>query len=189
MWGLRGERLDISTGLTYPAKADRARGDPKVCLLFADPIGAGMSGPPVVLVQGLAAVRDADLQGNLDRYVKLAEAKYPETTKGIPKVVLARMAYYYARIWVEVTPLRVRWWPDRRLSAPPSEWVAPAATPRPASDPPPTGPPPPAWRPPPTDWRPLVRSVLERWRALRPVHRGLRRLPAVPAGAARVPRG
>jgi hypothetical protein len=160
--GASGRTLDISTGLTYPAKADRARGNPKVCLLFADPIGAGMSGLPVVLVQGVAAVRDADLQGNMDRYVELAETKYPETTKGIPKVVLARMAYYYARIWVEVTPLRMRWWPGRDLGAPPTEWRAPADTPRPTSDPPPTGPPPPAWRQPPADWRPLVRSYLER---------------------------
>jgi Pyridoxamine 5'-phosphate oxidase len=160
--GASGRTLDISTGLTYPAKADRARGNPKVSLLFADPIGAGMSGLPVVLVQGTAAVRDADLQGNMDRYVKLAEAKYPETTKGVPKVALARMAYYYARIWVEVTPLRMRWWPDRHLGSPPLEWVAPVDTVPPTSDPPPTGPPPPAWRQPPADWRPLVRTALER---------------------------
>jgi hypothetical protein len=160
--GASGSTLDISTGLTYPAKADRARGNPKVCLLFADPIGAGMSGLPVVLVQGTAAVRDADLQANMDRYIKLAEVKYPETTKGVPKVALARMAYYYARVWVEVTPLRVRWWPDRHLGSPPSEWVAPVDTVQLTSDPPPTGPPPPAWRRPPADWRPLVRTALER---------------------------
>jgi hypothetical protein len=42
------------------------------------------------------------------------------------------------------------------------EWVAPPDTPQPASDPPPAGPPPPAWRQPPADWRPLVRSSLDR---------------------------
>lgn len=161
-FGASGRTLDISTGLTYPAKADRARGNPQVCLLFADPIGAGMGDQPVVLVQGTGAVRDADLQGNLDRYVQLAEVKYPETTRGVPKVALARMAYYYARIWVEVTPLRVRWWPDRQLTSPPMEWVAPPDTPQAVSDPSPTGPPPPAWRQAPADWRPLVRSALDR---------------------------
>ena len=37
---------------------------------------------PVVLVQGLATVRDADLQTNSDRYVRLALAKAPEMFRG-----------------------------------------------------------------------------------------------------------
>jgi hypothetical protein len=159
-----GERrtLDVSTGLTYPAKADRARGNPKVCLLYADPVGDGMSGQPVVLVQGHGAVRDADLQANTDRYVRVSAVKYPETVKGVPKIMLGRMGYYYARIWIEVTPLRISWWPDRQLDSPPQEWVAPPGTVRPCSDPPPTGASPPPWLQPPADWRPVVRDGLGR---------------------------
>lgn len=166
--------LDVSTGLTVPAKADRARDNPKVCLLFADPIGEGMSELPTVLVQGHAAVRDADLQANTDRYVQLSASKYPATIKGIPKAVLGRLAYYYARIWIEVTPLRVRWWPNRSLDSEPKEWLAPASTERPSSDPPPTGAAPLPWRQPPLDWQPAAEYALSRL--------GLRDLTTVDAG-------
>jgi hypothetical protein len=144
--------LDLSTGLTYPAKAERARRDPRVCLLFADPDGTGLVDPPVACVQGLATVRDADLQANTDRYVRLAGAKLPDATKGQPRFVLRRMAWYYARIWVEVTPLVVRTWTDRSLADGPTVWRAPADTVAPPSDPAPDGAAPPPWLAPPDDW-------------------------------------
>ena len=64
--------VDVSTGLTYPAKAERSRRNPKVCLLFSDAVGSGLTNPPIVMVQGLATVRDAEIQANTDRYVRLA---------------------------------------------------------------------------------------------------------------------
>ncbi|MFI6738607.1 pyridoxamine 5'-phosphate oxidase family protein [Nonomuraea sp. NPDC050451] len=58
----RDGTLDVTTGLSYPDKAERARRDPRVALLYSDPAGSGLDRPPVVLVQGRAAVRDADLR-------------------------------------------------------------------------------------------------------------------------------
>jgi hypothetical protein len=164
--GDSGHTVDVSTGLTYPAKAERARRDPRVALLFADPVGN--PGAPVVAVQGLATVRDADLQANTDRYVALSSSKLPETTKGRPKAVLRRMGWYYARIWIEVTPVHVWWWPTRELSEPASQWHAPEGTAAPLSDPAPSGAPPPPWRRPPSDWRELAARALDRlpWRDL-----------------------
>lgn len=155
-----GGTLDVSTGLTYPTKAERARRNPRVSLLFADPLGEGMADAPVALVQGHAAVRDADLQTNADRYVRVSAIKLPDATKGQPRFVLKRMAWYYARIWVEITPLRIRWWPDRSLPGPAEEWLAPTGQELPNSDPAPAGHPPPAWREPPADWRPVARQAL-----------------------------
>src|SRR5215213_11691674 len=86
--GEDGRTLDVSTGLTYPAKAERARRNPKVALLYSDPLGSGLDGAPVVLVQGMATVRDADLQANTDRYIRLGMAKLPDTYKGQPKFLL-----------------------------------------------------------------------------------------------------
>ena len=160
--GATGETLDVSTGLTYPAKAERARRDPRVALLFADPVGSGLDAPPVVLVQGLATVRDSNLQANTDRYVRLSMEKLPAATAGRPRAVLRRMAWYYARIWIEITPLHMRWWPSRDLEGAPEEWNAPAGTAAPLSDPPPPGGAPGAWIAPPKAWRPVAEDALGR---------------------------
>jgi hypothetical protein len=152
--------LDVSTGLTYPAKAERARRNPKVAMLFADPIGAGTSDTPVVLVQGHAAVRDADLQANTDRYVRASMAKLPAAAEGQPKALLRRLTFYYARIWVEVTPLQIRWWTDRALTGVPREWRADPDLSLPESDPAPSGRQPPAWLQPPQGWREVAQRAL-----------------------------
>jgi hypothetical protein len=152
--------VDISTGVTYPVKAERARRNPRVCLLFADPIGQKTHTSVVAVVRGHAAVRDSDLQSNTDRYVRESARKVPEATKGQPKFVLRRMAFYYARIWVEVTPLSIDWWGDRSMEGPPEHWDAPKGLVLPESDPAPKGPALPPWRQAPTQWRDLAERSL-----------------------------
>ncbi|MFI7027327.1 hypothetical protein ACIBK1_01305 [Microbispora rosea] len=149
-----GRTVDVSTGLTYPSKAERARRDPRVALLFSDPTGSPVSGPPTVLVQGLATVRDADLQANTDLYLRRTLAKYPQSLARQPWFLVRRQVWYWARIWIEVTPLRVLWWPDGRLDAPPLRWEAAPEVTAPPSDPVPAGAGAPKWLEPPADWRP-----------------------------------
>ncbi|MEO3781762.1 pyridoxamine 5'-phosphate oxidase family protein [Actinocorallia sp. B10E7] len=132
--------LDLTTGLGYPDKAERARRDPRVALLYSDPTGSGLHRPPVVLVQGRAAVRDADLQANTDRFIRDLPTK---TTgfAGTPWWVVRRWNWYFARIYIEVTPERVVWWPEGDLSHPPLAWTRPDGADFPTSDPAPSGPP------------------------------------------------
>ncbi len=158
--GEDGTTLDVSTGLTYPAKAERARRNPKVALLYSDPVGSGLEEAPVALVQGLATVRDADLQANTDRYVRLSMAKLRAVYEGQPKFVLRSLAWYFVRIWMEVTPTRILWWPQGRLEEPPREWVAPAGRAAPPSDPAPPGKQPAAWAERPSEWRPVAELAL-----------------------------
>jgi hypothetical protein len=152
--GEDGATVDVSTGLTYPSKAERARRDPRVAVLLSSGAASGVPDAPVVLVQGLATVRDADLQANTDRYLSLALAKLSTAYEGLPPFVLRRLGWYWARIWIEVTPLRILWWPGGRLDSPPRRWVAPPGTVAPPSDPPPAGRSAPAWKDAPLEWRP-----------------------------------
>jgi hypothetical protein len=147
--------FDLATGLSYPAKADRARRNPKVGLLIE-----GGPGEPVISIAGIAAVRDSDLQANVHRY--LSEAGY--MLPGDPDWALAREAvWYWTRIIVEVTPARVLWWDSStRLNSGPRCWNAPRDTPYPQSDPAPPGDPSkaPHWEHP--SWRALTRQALSR---------------------------
>jgi len=148
--------LDVSTGLTYPDKAERARRDPRVALLYSSAEGSGLDRPPVVLVQGRASVRDADLQANTDRYVRVALAKTGAGFAGMPWFLVRRLGWYFARIWVEVTPERIVWWPDGDLARTPEVWTAPGDIVVPPSDPAPAGPRLPSRSTPPRDWRPFA---------------------------------
>ncbi|HET7272027.1 MAG TPA: hypothetical protein VFI90_13190 [Rubrobacter sp.] len=159
--GEDGLTLDVSTGLTYPAKAERARRNPKVALLYSDPLGSGLDAAPVALVQGIATVRDADLQSNTDRYVRLSMAKAPDTYEGQPKFLLRSVDWYYARIWIQVTPTRMLWWPSGSLDEQPQEWTAPEGTNAPPSDPAPPGGQPAAWMEQPSEWRKAAERAVQ----------------------------
>lgn len=131
-----GQTIDIATGLAYPLKAERARRNPKVSLLYAEPKASLAKSPPVILVYGEAAVYDADLQANLDRFIRLNSAK-SATFANTPPFLLRWLSGYLARIWVSVTPQRIVWWAGGDLDAEPQQWLAPAGTQAPPSDPPP----------------------------------------------------
>lgn len=151
--GEDGRTLDITTGLTYAAKAQRARNNPRVCLLYSDPLGSGLDTPPVVLVYGSATIRDADLQANTDRYAMLTFQKFPDTYDQMPGFLFKTMSWYFARIWIKVTPLRIRWWEGGDQSKEPKTWQAPEGTQAPPSDPPPTGKGLKRWDKPSSEWR------------------------------------
>ncbi len=125
--------IDLATGLPNPAKAERARRNPKVGLLIE-----GRPEEPIVVIRARAAVRDRDIQSNAIRY--LAETGYKGISHGITWEKARLAVTYWSRIIVENTPERIYWWSNRAaLDGPPQVWSADPATVWPESDPAPAG--------------------------------------------------
>jgi hypothetical protein len=116
-----GSAVDVTTGLGYPKKADDARRNPRVALLFSDPTGSGMTSGLQALVQGTAEVDDRDLVANRERYWRESWEKLPGTRKmHPPKPVRGMFGWYYTRIYVHVRPERVFVWEDGDLGKAPA---------------------------------------------------------------------
>ena len=115
-----GPTIEVTTGLGYPKKADDARRNPRVSLLFSDPTGSGAGSAARVLVQGIAHVDEEDLEANSERYMRESSTKLPATKKmHPPKFMRGPLMWYYARIYIRVRPERVFIWPDGDLAAEP----------------------------------------------------------------------
>jgi hypothetical protein len=112
--------VDITTGLGYPKKANDARANPLVALLFSDPTGCGLDQPPMVLVQGVADVDDRDLEANRARYARESVEKLPDIKALLPPERIQRLlAWYFTRIYIHVRPERIYLWPEGDISREP----------------------------------------------------------------------
>jgi hypothetical protein len=132
-----GRSIDLATGLAYPAKAERARRNPKVGLLLE-----GAPGKPVVSIAAMAAVRDSNLQANSARYIAEIAAYLHVQSYGSPWSMTRNAVWYWTRILVMCVPKRILWWPSAAdTDCAPKRWDAPSDTIYPPSDPAPSSPP------------------------------------------------
>ena len=76
--------IEVTTGVGYPKKAEDARRNPRVAMLFSDPTGSGIESGIRVLVQGTAEIDDADLGANRERYRRESAQKLPATVEMLP---------------------------------------------------------------------------------------------------------
>ncbi|MFC9998885.1 pyridoxamine 5'-phosphate oxidase family protein [Nocardia sp. NPDC127526] len=118
----RGDIL-VSTGIGVPHKAFHARRNPKVSLLYSNATASGLADPPAVLVQGDAKVSEViTWDDELERQWAKVWAAQP---KGIGSDPITKRLFwwYYMRLKIHITPIRVRWWPGRDMTAEPREVI------------------------------------------------------------------
>jgi hypothetical protein len=126
--------IGVATGLSYPAKAERARRNPKTGLLLE-----GTPGQPVVSIRGMAAVRDADLGANAIRYLSETGYEGVAAAANLSWNEAKQAVWYWTRIIIDVFPERIMWWDNAEaMDYPPHIWNAPRQN-WAASDPAPSG--------------------------------------------------
>jgi hypothetical protein len=154
--GPSSRSIDVGTGLAYPAKAERARRNPKVGILLE-----GGPSQPVISIGALATVKDADIQANAERYIAEVIAYFDSFSVGNPWSVARQAVWYWARIFMLATPKKILWWRSpAHLDEPPERWDAPADFEYPPSDPTPNTPPSAAAKWPTREWRERVQELL-----------------------------
>jgi hypothetical protein len=122
---LEDGRFLLTTSIGMPQKAFNIRRNPRVSLLFSEPMGSGVQQPGAVLVQGTATAEDrivSDPSGvpELGDYlVEQIFARQPAGKFWSTWIGRRLMWPYYMRILIYVTPERMRYWPSRDFAAEP----------------------------------------------------------------------
>jgi hypothetical protein len=178
LWGDDNRTIDYGTGLSYPAKAERARANPHVGILFHEGETEGIYVPgrepsqregqgSMLAIAADASVEDADLQATTDRWVRfrleIDEDRAPSGRSSLvdtPEASWADAVFYWVRVFISCTPKAAYLWPDGRLNEPPQMWKAPPGVVAPASDPAPGGSPARATNAPPVPWEQLASRLL-----------------------------
>lgn len=156
-----GSTSEVATGLAYPVKAERARRNNKVALLLEGSDGKGGS-TPTVMIQALSSVRDSDIQANLDLYARRClHIMLAGIQPGVTWEQVEEAVWYWARIWIQCTPVRGVWWAAGAGATDlPTRWEAPTELRPLPSDPPPAaaGSKAPAW--PVKEWRGRAQELI-----------------------------
>lgn len=114
-------RLIVTVSIAFPVKAENARRNPRVTMLFSEPTGSGLTDPPAVLVQGDATVEELrDPVPWWWEMFRLSVRRQPASRKYLANpITRALAAFYFQRIALLIAPRRILVWPHRDFSREP----------------------------------------------------------------------
>lgn len=113
-WYSDEKRFTITTSISLAQKALNVRRNPRVSLLFSNPTASGLENPPAVLVQGDAEAPDeiqASVAGFEEELRKVYARQPASRVYGNDPLTRYFMDWYFMRLMIHVTPLRILWWP------------------------------------------------------------------------------
>jgi Pyridoxamine 5'-phosphate oxidase len=118
----------VTTSIALAQKAFNVRRNPRVALLFSDPTASGLANPPAVLIQGDAVAPDR-IETTItpdvaDGIARLLRRQRSNPLFGSNLLTRSLFDWYFMRLRIEITPRRVRWWPNGDLAAHPYELEA-----------------------------------------------------------------
>jgi hypothetical protein len=119
-------RFLTTTSIGLPQKAFNIRRNPKVSMLFSEPMGSGVAERGAVLIQGDATADDrivTDLTSDADLMALMETVSGRQPAGAYWHSWLGRklMWPYYMRLLIYVTPRRAFFWPTRDFTTAPQE--------------------------------------------------------------------
>jgi hypothetical protein len=123
-------RFLVTTSIGLPQKVFNVRRNPHVALLFSDPTASSLAEPPAVLVQGDASAPDevvTELHGYEDAVRQVFERQPESGMYSANPLMRALFDWYYMRLLIHVTPVRLSWWPRGDFSREPRQVEVPHA--------------------------------------------------------------
>jgi hypothetical protein len=118
-------RFLTTTSIGLPQKAFNIRRNPKVAMLFSEPMGSGVAEPGALLIQGDATCEDRIVTDLSDPdLVALSETvarRQPAGAVWSSRLGRRLMWPYYLRLLIYVTPRRALFWPTRDFATSPEE--------------------------------------------------------------------
>jgi len=125
LWLADEGRFLLTTAIGFAQKAQHIQRNPKVAMLFSNPTGCGLSHPPAVLIQGDATVSDEimtgveGVNGLREFWRERIYRRQPASAQISGNPLMRRwMDWYYMRLMIHVTPVRVFWWAQGDFSRP-----------------------------------------------------------------------
>jgi len=108
-----GERIYMTSSVSFSRKLDHIKRDPRVSLAITDPVAAGGLEARCT-IQGTARIIEDDPHETWEQVLPLWRAKEPAIDFFLSKRFA--LPLFFERAIIEVTPERVLWWPNGDVS-------------------------------------------------------------------------